>query len=74
MEQFRLKTARLTLKFKNGFLLELIPAKDLFVKKIVPEINVNNYSDYVPTPNYKYPLFEVLDSGLITAEVQNSSK
>lgn len=74
LEQFRLKTTRLTLKFKNGFFLELIPAKDLFIKKIVPDIDVNNYSDHVATPNYKYPVFEILDSGSITAEVQNSSK
>jgi hypothetical protein len=74
LEQFRLKTVRLTLKFKNGFLLELIPAKDLFIKKLVPDIDANNYSDHVTTPNYKYPVFEILDSGLMTAEVQNNSK
>jgi hypothetical protein len=71
-EQFRLKTHTVTLKFKNGFLLELFSAKDLLIRKIQPKINLNNYSDYAASNNYSYPLFEVTNSGLITAEVQTS--
>ncbi len=74
MEQFRLKTAKVVLKFKNGFLLELIPAKELSIKNIAPSININNYSDQAASPNYKYPIFQVLDSGALTAEIQNASK
>lgn len=74
MEQFRLKTAKVVLKFKNGFLLELIPAKELSIKNIAPNININNYSDHAASPNYKYPIFQVLDSGFLTAEIQNASK
>jgi hypothetical protein len=74
LEQFRLKTAPLILKFKNGFLLELLPAKTLFVKNIVPAIDLNNYSDHAATPNYKSPVFEILNSGALTAEIQAISK
>ena len=73
-EQFRLKTQTVTLKFKNGFLLELFSAKEILVKNIEPKLNLNNYSDYAASNNYKYPLFEITNSGLITAEVQNSNK
>jgi hypothetical protein len=74
LEQFRLKTVSLTLKFKNGFLLELLPAKSLVIKNIVPAIDLNNYTDHVTTPNYKYPVFEILNSGQLTAEIQTLSK
>ena len=74
MEQFRLKTAKVVLKFKNGFLLELIPAKELVVKNTTSNININNYSDQAATPNYKYPVFQILDNGYLTAEIQNASK
>jgi len=73
-EQFRLKTQTVTLKFKNGFLLELFSAKEILVKNIEPKLNLNNYSDYAASNNYKYPLFEITNSGLITAEIQNSNK
>jgi hypothetical protein len=74
MEQFRLKTEKVVLKFKNGFLLELLPAKELSVKNIATDIDINKYSDHVPTLNYKHPIFQILDSGWITAEVQNNTK
>jgi hypothetical protein len=62
------------LKFKNGFLLELLPAKELVIKNIASTIDINKYSDYSSQINHKNPVFEVLDSGWITAEIQNSSK
>ena len=73
-EQFRLKTQTVTLKFKNGFLLELFSAKEILIKNIEPKLNLNNYSDFAASNNYKYPLFEITNSGLITAEIQNSNK
>ena len=72
-EQFRLQTERVILKFKNGFTLELISAKDLVIKNIKQDLDINNYTNYAATPNYKYPLFEILSSGWITAGVENSN-
>ena len=46
MEQFRLKTQTVTLKFKNGFLLELTSAKELMLKNTQANININNYIIY----------------------------
>ncbi len=74
MEQFRLKTQTVTLKFKNGFLLELTSAKELMLKNIQANININNYSDHAASVNYKYPIFEILNSGALTAEIQNDKK
>src|SRR5574343_531682 len=62
LEQFRLRTQTTLLKFKNGFTLELIPAKELINKGIAPALNINNYQDYKVDPNYKLPVFEILDS------------
>ena len=67
-EQYRLKTESLILKFKNGFLLELLSAKDLMVKNKIQNIDFNRYPENVKTINYKYPLFEITKSGWITAE------
>ncbi|MBA3665517.1 MAG: hypothetical protein H0W61_15095 [Bacteroidetes bacterium] len=73
-EQFRLQTETVVLKFKNGFNLELMPAKDLVIKNIAPVIDINKYSNHASTPGYKYPTFEILSSGWVTAEVQPNSK
>ena len=74
MEQFRLKTEKVVLKFKNGFLLELLSAKELSIKNSSLNIDINKYSDQVPTLNYKHPIFQILESGWVTAEIQNNSK
>ncbi|MBI2723276.1 MAG: hypothetical protein HYX39_13965 [Bacteroidetes bacterium] len=68
-EQFRLKDQPLILKFKNGFTLELLSAKDLLVKNIAPSIDINKYSNYPALPNHRYPLFEILNTGWVTAAV-----
>jgi hypothetical protein len=73
-EQFRCKEQTITLKFKNGFELELLSAKDLTVKNKVQGIDFNKYSDPVANPGYVYPLFEIHETGFITAEVQSISK
>ena len=73
-EQFRLQTETVILKFTNGFTLELISAKDLVVKNIQQNLDINNYSNYPSTPNYKYPLFEILNSGWVTAGVETTTK
>jgi hypothetical protein len=72
-EQFRLQTQTVFVTFKNGFNLELIPAKDLVVKNIKADLDINFYTNYPATPNYKYPLFEVLPSGWITAAVESTN-
>lgn len=73
-EQFRLQTETVILKFKNGFTLELISAKDLVVRNIKQDLDINSYTNYASTPDYKYPLFEILSSGWVTAGVENSTK
>ena len=74
LETYRLKTEKVVLKFKNGFLLELIPAKELIIKNIAPSVDINKYSDQSSNLNYKTPIFQILDSGWLTAEIQNSNK
>lgn len=69
-EQFRLQSQPVILKFKNGFTLELLSAKDLIVKNLAPNIDINKYSNYPSLPNYKYPLFEILSTGWVTAAVE----
>lgn len=71
-EQFRLQTQTVLLTFKNGFNLELISAKDLVVKNIKANLDINSYTNYPPNPNYKYPVFEILPSGWVTAGVETT--
>lgn len=73
-EQFRAKTQTVSLKFKNGFLMELLPAKELVVKGIERHLDLTRYSDPTINPNYKLPLFEIQTSGWITAEIQHTTK
>lgn len=73
-EQFRLQTQTVLVTFKNGFNLELISAKDLVARNIKPDLDINTYTNYPPNPNYKYPLFEILPSGWVTAAVESISK
>ena len=72
-EQFRLQTQTVILKFKNGFTLELISAQDLVSRSIKADLDVNLYTNYPPNPNYKYPLFEILPSGWVTAGVESTN-
>ena len=72
-EQYRLKEETVTLKFKNGFLHELLSAKDLTVKNKMQNLDFNKYPAKVNVPNYKYPVFEILKSGMITGEVNSES-
>lgn len=73
-EQFRLQTETVILKFKNGFTLELISAKDIVVRNIKADLDVNSYTNYPASPNYKYPLFEILPSGWVIAAAENTTK
>ncbi len=74
LETYRLRTQTVNLKFKNGFVVELLSAKELLVKGLVKELDLNNYPETYENPNYKLPLFEVLASGWLTAEVQTNTK
>ena len=73
-EQFRLQTENVILKFKNGFNLELISAKDLVVRNIKSDLDLNTYTNYAANANYKYPLFEIIASGWVTAAAENTTK
>lgn len=73
-EQFRLQTETVILKFKNGFTLELISAKDLVIRNIKTDLDINSYTNYPASPNYKYPLFEILPSGWVIAAIENITK
>ncbi len=72
-EQYRLKEESVTLKFKNGFLLELLSAKDITIKNKTQNIDFNKYPAKVNVVGYKYPVFEILKSGAITGEVGNTN-
>ncbi|HWY37611.1 MAG TPA: hypothetical protein VNY73_03565 [Bacteroidia bacterium] len=71
MEQYRLRTKRVRLTFDNGFEIELLSAKELFLKD--PGININNY-EMVLSPGTEPPVFTVLTSGHLTARVFSASK
>ncbi len=69
-EQYRLKDAPVELEFKNGFKLELLSATDLTIKNKNQNVNLNSYTARVSQPPFKYPVFEILQSGWITAEAK----
>jgi hypothetical protein len=68
LEPYRLKDKRVTLKFKNGFSLVLLSAKELFVKGL--NINMNSYKELHDT-SVPLPIFSVTPNGWIGAEIQN---
>lgn len=74
MEQFRLQQQTVVLKFKNGFVVELLSAKELVVKGITPNLDINQYSKNYTDANYRPPVFEILSSGQLTAQVQTNTK
>ena len=69
-EQYRLKDAPVELEFKNGFKLELLSAKDMTIKNKNQNVNLNSYTAKTDQPPFKYPVFEILQSGWITAEAK----
>lgn len=70
MEQYRLRDATVELVFKNGFKIELMSAKDLTIVKKMQNVNPNNYpSKSNLAPGYRYPVFNIIDSGWIMAEM-----
>ena len=68
MESYRLKDKRTTLVFENGFEVEMFSAKELFVKG--EAINPNSYKESF-APKYELPIFNILDTGHLTARVSN---
>ncbi len=70
MEQYRLREKRVRVEFENGFELELLSAKELFVNG--QNININNY----PSEHGKgqLPVFSVLQNGYLSAKVFNEQK
>ena len=71
MEQYRLRSQRSRLTFENGFEIELLSAKELFLKN--QTVNINNYEVALPK-GAAFPIFNVLDSGYLTAKVETHSK
>lgn len=71
LENYRLKNKRVTLNFKNGFDIELLSAKELFLKHI--EIDLNSYLEDFEK-NSKLPLFVVMENGWIGAEISSQTK
>jgi len=71
MEQYRLRDKRSRLIFDNGFEIELLSAKELFLKN--QKININNYETAL-SQNAEPPVFAVLDNGHLTARVFSKSK
>lgn len=70
-EQYRLKEKNLILKFENGFELELLSAKQVFISN--PTIVVSGYQVQYPD-NYYMPTFSIAESGHITAVYNNPRK
>jgi hypothetical protein len=71
LESYRLKEKRVVLDFKNGFQLELLSAKELFLKGIA--VDMNQYSEKF-NDGYELPLFSVMENGWLGAEVKSKSK
>ncbi len=71
MEQYRLRNKRVRLTFDNGFEIELLTAKELFLNN--QKINIITY-ETVLAPDAELPVFTVLDSGYLTARVFSKSK
>ena len=71
MEQYRMRNTRSRLTFDNGFEIELLSAKELFLKN--QQININGYEAALPK-GAEFPVFTVLSSGHLTARVITTSK
>ncbi len=71
MEQYRLRDKRVRLTFDNGFEIELLTAKELFLNN--QKINMNVYETTL-APEAEQPVFTILDSGHLTARVYSKSK
>jgi len=71
MEQYRLREKRVRLTFENGFEIELLSAKEIFLNN--QSININNYETAL-APGTEQPVFSVLDSGHLAAKVFSKSK
>ena len=71
MEQFRARDIRVKLIFDTGFEIELLSAKELYLKGV--NLNPNTYIISYPD-GYTTPVFTVLPDGRLTAKVSNDSK
>lgn len=70
-EQYRLSEQKVTLEFSNGFKVELLSAKDCFVKGY--EINMNDYLSEYPK-RFLLPTFFITETRHITALYNNPRK
>jgi hypothetical protein len=67
MESYRSRDKRVTLKFDNGFELELFSAKEMVVKGI--QVNPNSYEE-THDKKIEYPVFVINSKGFLLAQVR----
>ena len=65
MEQYRLKDEPVTLNFTNGFVLELLSAKEVFINH--GKIDPTSYK-ISKSNNYNSPVFTIQTDGWLTTE------
>ncbi len=70
-EQYRLKEKSVMLEFSNGFKVELLSAKDCFVKG--NQITINDYQTEYPI-KFSLPTFFITETSHITAVYNNPRK
>lgn len=70
-ENYRLKNDRVKIMFENGFVLELLSAKELFIKNLAK--NIDNYAETFPV-RYELPLFFIQPNGQIVGRVTPINK
>lgn len=71
MESYRLKSKRVVLHFENGFDIEMLSAKELYLKD--NSILVANYPEEFPQ-GYQLPFFNILESGHLMAMYPRTAK
>lgn len=71
LENYRLKSQRVSLSFENGFVLELLSAEEMLSKN--KTFDINSYQVEFPK-KYVLPLFKVLPTGELVAVYLNQNK
>lgn len=64
LENYRLKSQRVSISFENGFIVELISAEELYLKN--NSINLNSYQSNFPS-KFVLPTFKILSTGELVA-------
>lgn len=64
LENYRLKSQRVSLSFENGFVIELLSAEELYSKN--NSIDLNSYQSEFPA-RFVLPTFKILPTGELVA-------